>query len=174
MQKIILTYGSIAGIVLVIMIWLSLLFSAGEMDSQTMKYSELLGYATMIIALSLIYFGIRTHRDKALAGQIGFLKALQVGLLITLVASVFYVVGWMILSNILAPDFMDQYVEFTLKSLRDSGAPDAEIREAELKMERYRQYYENPLLKAGITFTEIFPVGLIISVISALILKKQK
>ncbi|NND32417.1 MAG: DUF4199 domain-containing protein [Saprospiraceae bacterium] len=173
MSKIVLTLGSIAGIILVIMLGLSLAFSSGEMDAQSMKFSEIIGYATMIIALSLIFFGVRAHRDNALNGHIGFGQAFQIGLLITLVASFFYVVGWMILSNILAPDFMDQYAEFTLKSMQESGASVSEIKAAEAEMEKYRQYYENPLLKAGLTFMEIFPVGLIISLISAIILRKK-
>ena len=173
MKKIVLINGTISGVLLVIILWISLALASPEMDSESMKYGEIIGYASMIICLSLIYFGIKAHRDRALEGHIRFIKALQVGLLITLVASFFYVAGWMILSNILAPDFMEKYIEFTLETLHRNGASLEEIEKTTAEMEKYQRYYQNPLLKAAITFMEIFPVGLIISVLSALILKNK-
>jgi hypothetical protein len=173
MKKIILTLGSIAGVILVVMMALSIHFMSDGMNSQSLKYGELVGYATMIIALSLIFFGIRSYRDSHLDGRITFSKAFQVGISITLVASAIYVVGWMLISNLMAPDFMDQYAKVMIQSMQDSGASPEEIERTQSQMDSYRKMYENPLLKVGLTFMEVFPVGLLISLLSSLILKKR-
>ena len=173
MKKIVITLGTISGLILVIMLALSLFFMQNDTGDQVMRYGEIVGYATMIIALSLIYVGIRRYRDGQQAGVITFGKGFQIGITITLIASVIYVVGWMILSDWLAPDFIERYAEMTLKALQEKGASAEEIAEAKATNEQYLVMYQNPLLKAGMTFMEVFPVGLIVTLISAFILKRN-
>ncbi|MCB0689758.1 MAG: DUF4199 domain-containing protein [Saprospiraceae bacterium] len=173
MNRLIITLGSIAGAILVFMLALSLIFMNGDLRAEAMQYGEIVGYATMIISLSLIYVGIRKFRDDHLDGQISFLEGFKIGILITLVASIIYVVGWMILSDWLAPDFLERYSEFTLNQMRHNGSSTQEIAEAKAMTDKYIELYKNPLLKAGMTFMEVFPVGLIITLISSLILKRK-
>lgn len=173
MNRIVFTLGSIGGIILVVMLALSLTFMKDEMSEQTMHFGEIVGYATMIISLSLIFVGIRKFRDQHLGGQISFGEGFKIGILITLVASIIYVIGWMILSNWLAPDFMERYAEFTIKELEEKGSSAQEIADARATMENYIKAYKNPLIKAGMTFMEVFPVGLGITLISAFMLKKN-
>lgn len=173
MKKIIFTQGLIAGSILVIMLGFSLNYMEGHLTEKVMRNSELIGYVTMIVALSLIFIGVKSFRDEHLRGSISFGKAFKLGILITLLASVIYVLGWMVLSEAMAPDFMERYIDFTLNSMEEKGASDEEILKTREKMETYRQLYKNPLMKAGMTFMEIFPIGLIISLISALILKRN-
>lgn len=174
MKKIIFTMGLIAGFILVIMLGLSLNYMEGHMTERVMRNSELIGYVTMIVALSLIFIGIKSYRDEHLGGSISFGKAFKLGILITLVASFIYVLGWMFLSEVMAPDFMERHSEFTLNSMKEKGASDEEILKIREKMESYTELYKNPLMKAGITFMEVFPIGLLISLISGLILKRNQ
>ncbi len=170
MKRIIWTYGIIAGSITVLMLAISIPF----MDSpEFMERGELLGYATMLVALSLIFFGVRTYRDRHLGGAIPFKRAFFVGLYISLVASAIYVIGWMVISGLFLPDFAEQYAQSTLQQMESSGATAEEIAKHKSDMAYYQELYKNPLFKAGITFTEIFPVGLIVTIISAIILKKN-
>ena len=95
MKKTVLTYGPIAGVIIVLLMALFIGLMSKEQDFQM---GEILGYASMIVALSTIFVGIRKYRDDELGGMITFGKAFQVGLLITLVASAIYVAAWMFYS----------------------------------------------------------------------------
>ncbi|MEL6132956.1 MAG: DUF4199 domain-containing protein, partial [Bacteroidota bacterium] len=141
-----------------------------DLESLDFTRSELFGYTIMTVALSTIFFGVRSYRDNELGGNITFGKALLMGLMIAGIAGVLYTAGWMILSP---PDFMEQYAQQYLENLQNDGATEAEIQAAMTEIEKSKEMYKNPFFKAGITFMEIFPVGLMISLLSAFILKKN-
>jgi len=133
----------------------------------------LIGYASIVIAFATIFVAVKKHRDNDQDGQIAFWKAFKIGLGITLVASFIYVFAWMIMSETVAKDFMDDYYEQSLVALKSSGLSEAEL---DIKLEEaayFKELYKNPFFKIGITFSEIFPVGLIFSLLSAVILKKK-
>ena len=163
MKKTILTYG----IIVSAMMWLTL--GSGDHDLDNGMW---IGYTTMVIALSTIFFAVRTYRDKHLSGSIKFGKAFRMGLYITLVASTMYVASWMVLSATSEQDFMQEYYEHEKAKLESSDMPAAEV-EAELEEMRYfGELYKNPVVKIGFTYLEILPVGLLISLICAGILKR--
>ena len=168
MKRIIITYGIIVGTIVAIM--LAIAFSGSSVDYGS---GDLLGYAVMIIAFSTIFVAVKTYRDKQLGGTINFGTAFKLGLGITLVASAIYVMAWMIISETIAQDFMAGYYQHSVEQLKASGVSGAELDERIAEMERFQELYKNPLVKIGITFMEIFPVGLVVSLISALILKRK-
>lgn len=170
MRRIVLIFGSISGLVLVLMMFLTMLLMGENVDFDS---GEWLGYITMIVALSTVFIGIKSYRDKESAGRISFGKAFQVGTLITLVASVFYVAGWMIYLNTSGSNFMDSYYQHSVEKIKTSGQPEAEISAKIAEMENFKELYKSPLVQIGVTFLEIFPVGLLITLISAAILKKK-
>lgn len=167
MKKLIVKNGLIAGVITSGMV--VLMFSGTEID---FKYGELFGYSSMIIAFSTIFFAVRSYRDKQDDRSISFGKALQIGLGITLVASALYVISWMILSNTIAKDFMSEYFQHSIEQLRASDLSEIEINKKIAEMEDFKELYKNPLVKIGMTFLEIFPVGLVISLLSAFVLKR--
>ena len=170
MKSLVIRNGLIAGGILVLMMLVSmLLMSNQQMDFKT---GEVVGYVTMLLSLSMIFFGVRSYREQE-GGTISFGTAFKMGLLIALIASALYVIGWMILSNFLAPDFGDQYYEYFIEQLRESGKPQAEIDATIASYEQSKEMYKNPFFKMGITFLEIFPVGLLVAVVSALLLKRK-
>jgi hypothetical protein len=83
------------------------------------------------------------------------------------------VIGWLVLSEWMAPDFMERYTELTIRSLEAKGASVEEIAKTKATAEHYTELYKNPLIKVGMTFMEVFPVGLIITIISSLILRRK-
>ena len=175
MTKNILTYGAIGGIIVVFFMLIGQSLMVGEDGEINFGLGETLGYISMIVALSVIFFGIRSYRDQHLSGSMTFGNAFKIGILITLVASVFYVVGWMIYYHTSdnAAHFMEQYVEYSVENMEAKGASQSEIAEFRDKTTEFAKMYENPLVMAGITLLEIFPVGLIITLLSSFLLKKQ-
>jgi hypothetical protein len=170
MRKIVLTYGVIAGLIIVVLMVIS--FSV-PLASEGSSISMVIGYATMIVSLSMIFFGIRNYRDNYAGGRVTFGRGFLIGLYITLIASVFYVVGWKIYSSIAMPDFADHYAKLTVDNLKKSGATEAAILDKTKEMADWKLMYSNPIVELGMTFLEIFPVGILISVICALILKRK-
>lgn len=172
MKKIVLIFGILAGIInTVLMLSASPLYMKER--SMDFQMGEIMGYISMIIALSMIFFGIRRYRDQEQGGHISFGKAFQVGLLITLVASVIYVAGWMMYASFgPGQDFMEQYFQYSVEQLKESGKAREVIEREIAGMKAFKEWYRNPLVQIGVTFMEIFPVGLIIALISAFLLKK--
>ena len=170
MKKLILTYGIIAGVVVSSMMLFSFGGSGVDFD---FEYGEIIGYTTMLIAFSTIFFAVKSHRDKYLNGSIQFGKAFKIGIGITLIATIMYVISWMIISETMAQDFMTEYYQHSIEKLRASNLTESEINQQIKEMERFKELYKNPLIKMGMTFLEIFPVGFIVSLLSAFILKRK-
>jgi len=107
-------------------------------------------------------------------GTITFGRAFAVGILIAVISSVCYVLAWLILSHYFMPDFVDKYAAQAIEQLRASGASAQAIQAKQQEMQQFKQLYSNPLFKVAMTFIEPFPVGLLITLISAAILRKKK
>lgn len=170
MKKTILVCGLIAGIIS------SLWAVFGEKfldDSFSLNTRIFFGYASMVLAFSLIYVGVKSYRDNQNGGIISFAKALKISMLITLVASTVYVVIWLIAFYFFIPDFSGKYMESIRLQLVARGASKAEIQKQMADLTKYFQQYRNPLFNALNTYSEIVPVGVVISLIAALILKNN-
>jgi len=131
------------------------------------------GYAMMLLAFSLIFVGVKNYRDKFNGGIIGFGKAFRLGFYIALIASSFYVLSWLIDYYFFIPDFAEKYAAHSLERLKASGASAAEISSQTLKMENFKSMYKNPVFVILMTYIEILPLGTILSLISAWVLKKK-
>lgn len=171
MKKIVLIFGLIAGAIVSAMLFISMpLYDSGVLN---FKNGEVVGYTTMVIALSMVFFGIRSYRDNYCNGIISFGKGLQAGLLITLVASLLYAISWEICYHTVASDFMQRYGDFYMQQLKEKGATESALKEASMQMENFKEKYSNPVIRFGYTLLEIAPVGIVISLVSALLLKKK-
>lgn len=173
MKKNIIIYGLIAGsIVSVLMLFTTNYMShcEGNVDYGT---SMLIGYASMLIAFSLVFIGIRNHRDQYGEGMISFGKAFKTGIMIVLIASTIYVVSWLIAYFFFIPDFLEKYSAHMLDELKASGASQAEIDKQAAEMADFAGKYKNPFFNAMMTYMEILPVGLIVALISSFILKRK-
>lgn len=173
MKKNILIYGLIAGILVSFLMLFSvntLSHCEGSIDYDT---SMLIGYASMLIAFSLVFVGIRNYRDKYNEGVISFGKAFKTGILIVLIASTIYVAAWLIDYFFFMPDFLDKYSAHTLDQLKAGGASPAEIEQQTKEMADFARMYKNPFFNAMMTYMEILPVGLLVTLTSSLILKRK-
>ena len=171
MKKIVLIYGLIAGAIVAVLMWLTIpTTKEGMQFDRGME----LGYLTMIIALAMIFFGVKVYRDKHLGGTISFGKAFLAGLYITIVASVVYCLNWEVMLNTMEIDFMHEYSSYYLEKMQEEGASPAEVEEMRTEMDSMTELYKNPVIRFGMTFIEIFPVGLVISLISAGLLRRKE
>src|SRR6188768_3086038 len=127
MKKNIIIYGLIAGIVVSILMLFSINYIShveGKVDYNT---SLLIGYASMLIAFSLVFVGIRNYRDKYNGGIISFGKAFKIGIMIVLIASTIYVAAWLVDYFFFIHDFLEKYAANTLNELKAGGASQLEI-----------------------------------------------
>src|SRR5580700_10352804 len=160
MKRNILVFGSISGIIVGTLMALSLFWANQGHD---ISEGMLLGYASMVIALSLIYVGVRNFRDKYNDGVIGFAKALKLALGITLIASTIYVAFWLVEFYVFIPDFMDKYTAAHIQQVKSggltAGLTAADLQKQVADMERMRDLYDhNPLVVILYTYLEIVPV----------------
>ena len=135
--------------------------------------SELVGYSAMVLAFSLVFFGVRSYRNGTAGGVITFGKAFQVGILITLVTCAVYVVAWEIVYWNFIPDFAETYARNVLDKMRAAGETAEAIAAKQAQMEQFQVWYKNPLFNVAITFMEIFPVGFVVTLVSAALLRRR-
>lgn len=170
MRKFVLTYGLIAGAILS----LSMLGSLPFMEQIGFEYGMVIGYTSMVAAFLMVYFGIRSYRDQAAGGRIGFGRAFVVGLAITLIGTVCYVATWQFVYHRLAPDFMDKYSAYAIEKARKSGATEAQIAAQKKEMAEFSEMYKNPLVNIAFTLLEPLPVGLLFTGVSAFVLSRPR
>lgn len=171
MKKTIIVCGLIAGLISAsLFIGLMILGKAGHDDFEN---GMIYGYSLMILAFSLIFVGTKITRDKHNGGIISFGKAFRVGLYITLIASTIYVIVWLIDYYVFIPDFAEKYAANALEKLKASGASQEKIDTQTAAMAKFKEMYKNPLFNALITYSEILPIGMLVSIISALTLKRK-
>lgn len=170
MKKNILVYGLISGLIISALMAVNLAMCSKNNDFDN---SMVIGYASMLIAFSMIFVGIQNYRDKYNGGIISFGKAFRVGFFITLLASTIYVIVWLVEEHFFFPDFMEKYMAFEMNKLQASGISTTELADKTKEMEQAKEMYKNPFFKILFTYAEILPVGLIVTLISSLILKRK-
>src|SRR5262249_4049810 len=135
--------------------------------------SEIVGYAGMVLAFLLVFFGIRSYRENSSGGAISFGRAFALGILIVLISSACYVAAWEIIYFGFAQDFADKYAAHMVEQVRASGASQEVIQAKLQEMKRFKELYQNPFFNMAVTFLEPLPVGLIVTLISAAILRRK-
>ncbi len=170
MKKIIIVCGVIAGIISSAWCAVGVRVFTNDVSLDTRTW---LGYISMILSFSLIFVGVKSYRDKYNNGEIAFGKAFKTGLLITLVASTFYVIVWLISYYFFFPNFAEKYASLMLAQMKANGASQADINKEMIEMVKFSKWYKNPIFNVLITYSEIAPGGIVISLIAALILKKN-
>lgn len=164
-----LVYGGLAGsIVIAIAIAVVALRLPSHLESLWF------GYLVMLAALSLIFVGVKRHRDVDRGGVIKFAPALIMGLGIGLVAGIVYVTGWELYLATSRHDYMADYSAHVIGNMREKGAAPAAIQAKVREMRELAANYRNPLFRLPMTFVEIFPVAVVVALISALILRDPR
>lgn len=169
MGRIIAVYGTIGGIIVAVgmLAGIMLVTDHGVLGM-------VVGYLTMLVALSTVFVGVKRYRDTVGGGVVKFLPAFGIGLGIAVVAALFYVAMWEAYMYATDYRFMDEYVASSVTAMKAAGKPVAEIAEYAAEMDRFKLQYADPFFRMLMTFSEIAPVGLLVSVVSAAVLRNPR
>ena len=168
MSRTVWIHGLAAGAILAATMLLAFVFR----DAIGFDRGAVVGYASMVLAFSLVYFGIRSRRDSLPGQRIGFGQAFMTGAAIALVASACYVVAWQVVYHWLAPDFMQRYAEHAITRMRAEGAAEAAIAAKVRELADFAELYRNPVVNIAFTLLEVLPVGLLFALVSAGLLRR--
>ncbi|HEV8590680.1 MAG TPA: DUF4199 domain-containing protein [Pyrinomonadaceae bacterium] len=175
MKKVVLTFGLIAGTIVAVLVWVIAWLC--DINALSIDRAEIVGYASMLIALTMIFFGIKSYRDNYSGGAISFLKGVQIGLLISLIAGVMYFAsGW--LHHVVNPSFDDRfaakYKQNTVEKMEAKGAAKEEIEKATTEIDQTMVMLQNPLIYFVVAMIEIMPVCIIVTLLSAALLRRKE
>jgi len=165
-----LIYGGLAGF-LIISIMVAGFLTLGLQSSAG---SQAFGFLLMFFILSLIFFGMKRFRDIDQGGVIKFSQALSLGLAMSLFAGIAYIIIWEIYLAITDHSFIQLYTDQLVDSQKSKGVSGEALSDFNKKMEDMRESYAKPGYRIPLTFLEIFPMGFIVTLISALSLHRPK
>jgi len=172
MKKIIWVYGGIAGLIMGIMFFVTApLWDKGIVNFNNGMW---VGYTTMVIALSLVFFGVKSYRDNEKNGVISFGLAFKVGILITAIASLLYALSWEVAYHTVSKGFAEELFKHNMEEAKSKAKTEAEQQEAIKSADDLTVMYDNVLFRFPMTLMEVFPVGLIVTLISAGLLKRRE
>ena len=169
MKKSVLTFGLISGAVSAALMLLTLPF----IDQIGFEHGEVLGYTAIVASFLPVFFGIRSYREHVGGGSLTFGRGFVVGILITLISSACYVATWELIYFKLAPGFADKWTAYAMEHAKASGASAQELEATAKQMQSLRHLLDNPLTNAAMTFLEPFPIGLVVTAISAAVLRRK-
>lgn len=169
-MRYVLVYGLISGLVIIGVMMAGILLS----DQGSFFSSEWFGYLVMLVALTFIFVGVKRYRDVERGGVIKFGPAFAMGLGIAAVAGVAYVTVWEIYLAITNYAFIDNYVAGIIRARQAAGLSPAALAKEVAELQTLKAQYANPLFRLPMTFLEIFPVGFLVALISALLLRNPR
>jgi hypothetical protein len=169
MKKTVLIFGLISGAISIAM----MLATLPLVNKIGLDKGEILGYTVIVLSALMIFFGVRSYRENVGGGRLTFGRGFAVGILITLISSTCYVATWEVVYYKLMPGFADKYAAHMVEHAKASGASQQKIDEAVRQAGQFKQMYNNPLINVGLTYMEVFPVGLLVTLLSAGILRRK-
>ena len=171
MKKTVLTFGLISGAIMAALMMSTVAF----IDKIGFENGTIVGYTSIVLGFLLVFFGIRSYRENVGGGYISFGRAFAVGILIALISSVIYVLTWEVVFHNWLYDFPEKYTAYVIEKARASGVSAADVaRQREEMGSMWALYRSNFFVRAAFTFVEPFPVGLLVTLISAVALRKRR
>jgi hypothetical protein len=169
MKKTVLTFGLIAGALSAVMMVATVPF----LHKIGTAKGLIIGYTTIVLAALLVFFGVRSYRDNVAGGRVTFGRAFAVGILITIISNACYVGTWEVIYSKFMPDFADKYAAQMIERAKASGASQEKIEKTTRDAADFTRMYKNPAIRVAYTFAEPFPVGLVMTLISAAVLRRK-
>jgi Protein of unknown function (DUF4199) len=171
MLRNILTYGTIAGLIIGTAMSAMTIAMSGNPAS---PLGMVVGYLTMLVALSAVFLGIKRHRDVDQGGVIKFWPAFGIGVAMSAIAGLFYVLAWEATMATTGIDFAGDYSAALIEQQKAKGVSPETLAKFVADMESFKTQYANPLYRLPMTFSEIFPVGILVSLVSAGLLRNSR
>jgi len=166
-----LKYGLIAGATLGALTLIPFYWVGDQMSYAT---GEIYGYTAMVVTMMAgVYFGTKFMRENELEGKITFWQAAGFGTGISFVAAIVFGIFSYLLYEVIDPGFMDRFMDNYEQQIRNSGSSEADIEATIAEVRNMPIYMKSSLFQAFVMFATVFPIGMITSVVSGLILKKD-
>jgi len=173
MGKKILVYGAVSGGILTALFLLSHLLFMKNFSADMWETGEIIGYSSMLIALTAIFFGVKAYRDKVLGGKITFGRAFTLGIGISAVAAIIFGIYVYFLYTAIAPDLSGKMIEIYREKIKTSGQTQEVIAKQIEEFDKESAMWNNPYLQSFVMLMTVFMIGVVISLITAFILKKK-
>jgi Protein of unknown function (DUF4199) len=170
MRNIVLKYGTTAGLLSSCLIVITMLIQKKYGFGSTPQY---LGYVGIVLVFIPLYLGVRSYRENIMGGEINFMKALNAGIIIIVISSMLYAITWLIIYYQITPDFPEKYSAYLTQQIKASGKDLKDTLTVQQQMFQYKEFSRNPFKLGGVTFTEPLPVGLLLALVTAAILRKK-
>jgi uncharacterized protein DUF4199 len=166
-QKI-LSYGVIAGLCVGVPMF------ATTVVKHDAPYGMVVSYLIMLIALSAVFVAVKRHRDVDLGGVVKFWPAFAMGLGVSFIAGILYVAAWEAAQAVTHMDFASTYAKSVIEHQQAKGLSGQELARLRAEMEAFKVQYANPFYRLPMTFIEIFPIGVLVSLVSAGLLRNSR
>tara|TARA_Y100000782_G_scaffold115534_1_gene159603 strand:- start:4639 stop:5190 length:552 start_codon:yes stop_codon:yes gene_type:complete len=173
MRNSILKFGALGSAIMVIALIASTQLMSVE-NSDNYGIGEVIGFSSMILSFITILLAIREVRAKNNDGSMTFGKGLSIGLLVSLMVSAVYVITWMIYLEVSDSNFIEEYSQAQIEKVQQNDELSTLEKEEQIDAQQQMVvYYQNPAFRVGITFMEIFPIGLLFSLLYALVMMRK-
>jgi hypothetical protein len=106
-------------------------------------------------------------------GRLSFGRGFAVGILIALISSACYVGAWEIVYFKFMPDFAEKYSAHMVEKAKASGESQQKVDDIVRRAKAFKEMYDNLAINIAMTFMEVFPIGLVVTLISAGLLRKK-
>jgi Protein of unknown function (DUF4199) len=163
MKKTVLTFGLISGAVSAATMLATVPFA----DKIGFENGAVVGYTVIVLSALMVFFGVRSYRENVAGGRLTFGRGFAVGILITLLSSACYVATWEVMYYKLMPGFSEKYAAHMVERAKASGASQQKMDEMLRQAKQFKQMYDNPVNNVALTFAEVFPIGLVVTLVSA-------
>ncbi|QTN38365.1 DUF4199 domain-containing protein [Cryomorphaceae bacterium] len=169
MKKVTTRFGVYSGLAATIFFLGPMVVSPDSfLQPENMASGEVVGYTTMFLCMSLVFFGVRAHRKEA-SGGYSFGDGFKAGLLITVVSTVVFYLGNVLVYEVIKPGFLEEFFVFYREYMVENGSSEAEI----AQMDSSAVMMTNGWIYAVVMASTTFLMGLVISLISGITLRRS-
>jgi uncharacterized membrane protein (DUF485 family) len=169
MKKDVWKYGLLSGLALAILVAVTVPFEHHTNARWTMAFS----YTIMVLSFLIVFVGVKHYRDTECGGSITFGRGLAVGVLMMLISCACYVAMWEVLMATVEKNFAHEYTAGLVKRAQNSGLQGAALERKIAEARKFEAMYSNPLYSAAITLLEPLPVGMVMALVTAGVLRRK-
>ena len=137
------------------------------------RWGMAVGYTIMVLSFLIVFVGVKHYRDTECGGSITFGRALAAGGLMMLVSCICYVAMWEVLNATVEKNFAHEYAAGMVKRAQSSGLQGTALEAKIAEARKFEAMYSNPLYRASMTLLEPLPVGIVMALVSAGMLRRK-